>query len=83
MSDIPSELATFHRFVGEQLADGAALTPEECLRAWRIEHPTKEELGASGAAIQRALKQAEDGEGKRLADFDRDFRARHGIPSNS
>ncbi len=76
---IPSELATFHRFVADQLAEGPELTPEECLRVWRAEHPTTEELTGSVVAVKRALEQAQRGEGKSLDDFDRDFRARHGI----
>ncbi len=79
MSNVSGELATFHRFIGEQLAEGAELTPEECLRVWRVEHPSSRELDESVAAVRRALAQAEQGEGKRLEDFDRDFRARHGI----
>ena len=82
MSDIPSELAAFHRFIEEQLAGGAELTPEECLRVWRVEHPNDEELEESVAAVERALAQTERGEGKRLGDFDRDFRARHGVATN-
>ena len=82
MSDIRSDLATFHRFIAEQLAGGADLTPEECLRAWRAEHPAPEELQDSVAAIERALDQAARGEGKPLDHFDRDFRNRHRIARN-
>lgn len=78
MSGIPGELATFQHFIAEQLAGGAELTPEECLRVWRVEHPTHEDLIESVAAVKRGLAQAERGEGKRLDDFDRDFRASHG-----
>ncbi|MDY0170857.1 MAG: hypothetical protein RBS80_30220 [Thermoguttaceae bacterium] len=34
----------FHRFVGEQLAGGVDWTPEECVRLWRAEQPSPEEL---------------------------------------
>ncbi len=78
MSETPSDLATFHHFIAEQLADGAELTPEECLRVWRVEHPSQEDLNQSVAAVRRALAQAERGEGKVLDDFDRDFRASRG-----
>lgn len=74
-----NELDTFHRFVAEQLAVGTPLTPEECLRAWRVEQPTAQELGESVAAVRQALEQAQRGEGKTVDDFDRDFRARHGV----
>ena len=82
MSDIRSDLATFHRFIAEQLASGAELTTEECLRAWRAQPPTPEELRDSVAAVERALEQAARGEEVPWEDFDRDFRARHGIPRN-
>jgi hypothetical protein len=78
-----TELDTFHRFIGQQLADGSQLTPEECLRLWRVEHPTASELSESLIAVQRALAQAEEGKGKTLHEFDRDFRPRHGIDENS
>jgi hypothetical protein len=79
MGDIPNELTIFHRFVSEQLAEGTFLTPEECLRAWRAEHPVENDLAESVAAVNRALAQADRGEGKPVDEFDRDFRARHGI----
>ncbi len=78
-----TELAMFHRFLGEQLADGAQWTPEECLLAWRAEQLSPEELDNSVASVRRALDQAERGEGKTLADFDRDFCVKHRIGSTS
>ena len=79
----PMELETFHRFIGQQLVDGTELSPEECLRVWRVEHPTADELNKSVAAVKRALAQAQRGEGKKLDDFDRDFRARHDLAGNT
>ena len=78
-----SELETFHRFIGERLAAGLEPTPEECLRDWRVEHPVAAEFDESVAAVRRALGQAERGEGKRLDEFDREFRARHGIAEDA
>src|SRR5436853_451831 len=44
-ADPTHELEAFHRFLGEQLADGgSSLTPEECLELWRAQHPTAEQL---------------------------------------
>ena len=83
MESNSTELAMFHRFVGEQLAGGVDWTPEECVRLWRAEQPSPEELDDSVASVRRALDQAERGEGKSLADFDRDFRAIHRIGSTS
>jgi hypothetical protein len=74
-----TELETFHRFIGQQLADGSELTPEQCLRVWRMEQPMAEDLKESVAAVKRALEQARRGAGKSVDDFDRDFRAKHGI----
>lgn len=75
-----SELAAFHRFVGQHLADDDTdLSPEEVLDRWRAENPTAEELAQSVAAVKRALEQAERGEGTRWEEFDRRFREKHGI----
>jgi hypothetical protein len=81
VSDVSSDLATFHHFVGEQVAGGAELTPEECLHVWRVEHPTCDDLDESVAAVKRALAQADRGEGKCLDEFDRDFRVSRGVDS--
>jgi hypothetical protein len=79
---IQSELADFHYFIGEQLKDGgAALSPEEALEEWRAQRPVTDELKASVAAVERALQQAEEGQGTSLEDFDRQFRERHKLPS--
>lgn len=83
MESNSSELATFHRFIERHLAGGGDWTPEECLRVWRAEQTSPEELDDSVASVRRALKQIEHGEGKSLADFDRDFRARHSMPGAS
>jgi len=78
VGDDPDALGALSGVLAEQLADGAELTPEECLRVWRVEHPSQEDLNQSVAAVRRALAQAERGEGKVLDDFDRDFRASRG-----
>jgi hypothetical protein len=83
MSSQSSDLEQFHRFVGEQIAQGSSdLTPEDCLDVWRANHPSPDELTESTAAILRALNQAARGEGVAFHEFDRAFRAEHGIPSS-
>ena len=75
------ELESFHRFLGEQLANGgSSLTPEECLEPWRAENPVGEELRASVQAIQEALADMEAGDtGQLLEPFLAEFRQRNNL----
>ena len=70
----PTGLESFHNFVGKQLASEAAvlMSPEEALALWRAEQDTI-------AAIREGLEDVAAGPTKTLAEFDRDFRQRHGI----
>ena len=81
MATVPeTDLREFVEFATEQLGNGGSeLTPEEVLDLWRAEHPTPAEFEESVAAIERALAEADRGEGLPLDEFDRQFRARHGI----
>ncbi len=75
-----NELESFQQFLHRHLSDsGDKLSPEECLGLWRAEHPTSRELEESVAAVQRALQQAEAGEGVSLEEFDRAFRKKHNL----
>jgi hypothetical protein len=48
-----SELESFHRFLGEQLASGGAdLTPEECLDLWQTQ---RRERAETMEAIRQGL----------------------------
>jgi hypothetical protein len=77
------ELREFVSFAAGHLANGGSqLTPEEVLDLWRSEHPAEETLADSVEAIQRALEQADRGEGVSLEEFDRRFRARHDLPDD-
>jgi hypothetical protein len=73
-----NELQAFHRFLGDQLANGgSALTPEECLDLWRAEHPRDDELEADIQAVQEALRDMEAGDsGQPIEEFLTEFRAR-------
>lgn len=78
------ELVEFHLFLGQQLAAGTVdLSPEEVLDEWRSAHPAPEALRDDGAAVRAALADRAAGDrGKPLADFYRDFDARHGLASS-
>jgi hypothetical protein len=83
-SSLENELHEFHRFLGQKLESGRAdLSPEEALDEWRRGHPdahANDEI----AAIQEALDDMVRGDkGIPFDDFDRDFRKRHNIPSQS
>jgi uncharacterized protein with von Willebrand factor type A (vWA) domain len=72
-----SELESFHRFLGEQLAGGGAdLTPEECLDLWQTQ---RRERAETMEAIRQGLSDIAAGRLQSLEDFDRDFRTRHHI----
>jgi hypothetical protein len=73
-----AELEAFHRFLGEQLANGGScLTPEECLERWRAQHPAPEQLRESVQAVRDALADMEAGDvGQPLDTFLAEFRQR-------
>jgi hypothetical protein len=79
-TDTKNELESFQQFLHRHLSDsGDKLSPEECLQLWRAEHPTSRKFEESVAAVQRALQQAEVGEGVSLEEFDREFRKKHNL----
>jgi hypothetical protein len=80
---VMSELESFHRFLGDQLAHGdLALTPEECLDLWRAQHPPDEDVEADTLAIREALDDMKAGDrGQPLNQFLTEFRVRKQIPS--
>jgi hypothetical protein len=84
-SDLGFELHKFHQFLAEKLAAGEAeMSPEEALDQWRAAHPDSEEFAADLAAVREALDDMAHGdEGTPLAEFDRGFRQRHGLPAKS
>lgn len=77
-----SELRDFHAFVGAQLAASRdQLTPEEIVELWRDQHPSEPEVAATLAAVHAALADMAAGDtGISLAEHDRQFRAKHGLP---
>ena len=84
-SDLSPELHRFYRFVGNKLASGEGeLSPEEALDEWRAAHPDSAEFAADVSAVREALDDMACGDrGTPLAEFDRDFRQRHDLPSQT
>ncbi len=74
----PTTLESFHRFVGEQLQNAAAvdMSPEKALALWREEQETL-------AAIREGLEDVAAGRTIPLEEFDRNFRQKHGISDHS
>jgi hypothetical protein len=77
-----NELRDFHAFVGAQLtATREPLSPEDLIDLWRDQHPRVEEASAVAAAVRAALDDMAAGDmGVPLDEYDRQFRARHGLP---
>jgi hypothetical protein len=84
-TDAQFELRGFHEFVGHKLADGeTTLSPEEVLDQWRAAHRSDAEMAEDVAAVREALDDMAAGDiGATLAEFDRDFRQRHGLAERS
>jgi len=80
-----SDLRDFHRFIADKLNNGGALlSPEDVLDEWRIQHPGPETVDEDVAAIEEAIDDMENGDtGVAFEEFDRDFRARRNLPTNS
>ena len=77
---VQKELALFHRFIGERLNDTPTLSPEEALDLFRAEHELDDDFDDTVAAIEEVLEDIRGGEvGMPFEEFDREFRARHGL----
>lgn len=70
----PTNLQSFHEFVGKQLESEAAvlMSPEQAVALWR-------EQRESIAAIREGLEDIDAGRTMPLDEFDSDFRSRHGL----
>jgi hypothetical protein len=78
-----AELAQFQQFIVDHLQKGEILSPEEALDLWRLRHPSPDEFDDSVGALREALAEYDAGErGVPLDEFDRQFRRRHGLPSD-
>lgn len=70
----PTNLQSFHEFIGKQLESEAAvlMSPEQAVALWR-------EQRESIAAIREGLEDIDAGRTVPLDEFDSDFRMRHGL----
>ena len=76
---VTAELAEFCQFLGQQVALGVAISPEDALRLWRSNHPHPGAEDDTVAALREALVELDAGErGREFAEFDRELRTRHG-----
>ncbi len=82
-TDLGNELADFHAFIGRQLSTGAGVSPEEVLELYRAAHPDPQDFEDTVAAVEEAFAEYQAGNlGLPLAEFDRNFRARNGLPDD-
>jgi predicted transcriptional regulator len=80
-SDRANDLQAFKSFIDEKLANGGAdLTLDEALARWEFENSSEEEREETRAAIRQGLADIDAGRVRPFEDFDREFRAKHGIP---
>jgi predicted transcriptional regulator len=83
-TDRANDLQAFRLFIDEGLADsGAGLTLDEALARWDYENAPDEEREETRAAIRRGLADVDEGRVKPFEEFDREFRAKHGISPRS
>jgi hypothetical protein len=77
-----TELALFHQFIGDQLANGGTnLSPEEVLNLWRDAHPTAEDFEESVEALREALEELDAGDpGIPAEQHLRELRDKYGFP---
>jgi hypothetical protein len=84
MSITKTELDRFHDFA-VSLVSGAEsdVTWLQLFELWRMENPSDAEYRENVAAIRESLEAMEAGRMRPLADFDAEFRKRHGIMSDA
>jgi hypothetical protein len=78
MPATPTELAEFHQLLGKSLEHGADFsTVQEALEAGWLIHPTDDDASED---LEAALAEINAGDaGVSIEEFDRQFRARHGL----
>lgn len=80
-ADVVEDLRNFHSFLSERIGK-VDMSPEEALDEWRRLHPQTKAADEDLAAIREALDDVASGDrGLPFADFDREFRQRHELPS--
>jgi predicted transcriptional regulator len=76
------ELRSFHAFLSRKLEENGseALSPEEALDLWRMEHPTPEEHEANLEAIRQGLEDLEAGRMRSAREFLAEMRRKYIVP---
>ena len=76
-----SEVAEFHRCLGEQLQAGVPLkSPEQAVAVWRRQRPIPPEVVENAAAVQQALDDIRLGDrGRRAEEVSAELRQRFGL----
>ncbi|MCA9047092.1 MAG: hypothetical protein KDA89_00090 [Planctomycetaceae bacterium] len=80
MSATVRDIEEFSEFARAKLAAGAELDLVDLAAEWQFEHRSDDDLKNDVRAVRDALTAIDNGEtGRPLADFDAEFRQRHGI----
>ena len=84
MATIEEQLASFQRFVAEQLAAGTEKsTIDELYDQWRVENPTDSELDENVAAVKASLQDLHNGDrGMPHDEHMRDLRQHYDLPAD-
>ena len=84
MSVTKAELDRFHDFAVSLLSGAEAdVSWLQLFELWRMENPSVAEYRENVAAIRESLDAMNAGRMRPLAEFDADFRKRHGITSDA
>jgi hypothetical protein len=79
-TDRANDLQAFKSFIDQQLEQGGSLpTLEQALARWEYENTSEEEREETRAAICRGLADLDAGRVRPFEEFDREFRAKHGM----
>ncbi len=79
-TDRANDLHAFRSFIDRQLEQGGPLpTLDEALARWEYENASEEEREEARAAICRGLADLDAGRVRPIEEFDREFRAKHGM----
>ncbi len=80
-TDRANDLQAFRYYIDETLADdGVDLTLEEALARWEEENASESGREETRAAILAGLSDLDTGRFRPFEDFDREFRAKRGLP---
>jgi hypothetical protein len=81
LNDRVNDLEAFRGFIDEQLKNGGpAPTLDEALVRWEYENSTEHEREEVRAALGQGLHDVDAGRVRPFEEFDREFRAKYGIP---